>query len=116
MDAATLYTIVTLANGEQTTSTQKVPTLEACEARAEWRRQIDRLDRQQPVTLYRCEGHNRFAFVAHYQRGRSRHLLELSSRQACATYQWIAYLRDRNPRKIGYCFEDPTPLRRSWRQ
>jgi hypothetical protein len=48
MDAATLYMVLTLPNGEQRTSTQKFATLEACEA------QVESLDRQQPVTSYRC--------------------------------------------------------------
>ena len=109
MDAATLYIVLTLPNGEQQTSTQKFPTLQACEAQAEWLRQLDRLDHQLPSTLYRCEGHNRFAFVAPYRRGKSRHLVEFSSRQACRAYQWIAYLRDRSPKRLGYCFEDPPP-------
>ena len=81
MDAATLYVVLTIPNGEQSTSTQKFPTLEACEAQAEWLRQLDRLDHQLPSTSYRCEGHNRFAFVAGY--GKSRRYLKLPSRQAC---------------------------------
>jgi len=83
MDAATLYMIVTLPNGEQRTSTQKFPTLEACDAQVELLRTVEPLDRQSPIASYRCGGHNPFAFVAHFRRGRSRRLLELSSRQAC---------------------------------
>jgi len=63
MDAATLYIVLTLPNGEQSTSTQKVSTLEACEAQVELFRTVEPLDRQSPVTSYRCEGHNPFAFV-----------------------------------------------------
>ena len=107
MDAATLYIMLTLPNGEQQTSIQKFPTLQACEAQAEWLRQLDRLDHQLPSTAYRCEGHNPFRFIAGY--GRTRRYLALPSRQACATYQWITYLRDRGPGKLGYCFEDPPP-------
>ena len=75
MDAATLYMIVTLPNGEQSTSTHEFPTLEACEAQAELLRTVEPLDRQSPVTSYRCEGHNPIAFVAPYRRGRSRRLV-----------------------------------------
>jgi hypothetical protein len=84
MDAATLYIVLTLPNGEQSTSTQKVSTLEACEAQVELFRTVEPLDRQSPVTSYRCEGHNPFAFVAPYRRGRSWRLVELfaSSLQA----------------------------------
>ena len=109
MDAATLYIVLTLPNGDQRTSTQKFPTLEACDAQVELLRTVEPLDRQSPVASYRCKGHNPFAFVAHYRRGRSRRLVELSSRQACTAYQWIAYLRDRSPKRLGYCFEDPPP-------
>jgi len=107
MDAATLYIVLTLANGEQKRSTQKFPTLEACEKQVELLRTVEPLDRQQPVASYRCGGHNPFAFVANFRRGGSRRLLELSSRQACNTFKWIAYLRDRSPKRRGYCFEDP---------
>ena len=103
MDAATLYMVLTLPNGEQRTSTQKFATLEACERQLELLRTVEPLDRQSPITSYRCGGHNPFAFVAHYRRGRSRRLVELSSRQACATYQWIAYLRDRSPKRPRAC-------------
>ena len=114
MDAATLYMIVTLPNGEQSTSTMGYPTLEVCEAQAELLRTVEPLDSQSPLTSYRCKGHNPFTFIAGY--GRSRRYLELPSRQACTAYEWIAYRGDRSPKRLGYCFEDPPPLRRSWRQ
>ena len=41
MDAATLYMVLTLPNGEQSTSTQKFPTLEACEAQVELLRTVE---------------------------------------------------------------------------
>ena len=109
MDAATLYMVLTLPNGEQRTSTQKFATFEACEAQVELLRTVEPLDRQQPVTSYRCGGHNPFAFIARYRHGNSGRLLELPSRQACTAFQWIAYLRDRGRgrRKLGWCFEDP---------
>jgi hypothetical protein len=105
MDAATLYMVLTLPNGEQQTSIQKFPTLEACEAQVELLRTVEPLDRQSPVTSYRCAGHNPFTFIAGY--GRSRRYLKLPSRQACTALQWITYLHDRGPGKRGYCFEDP---------
>jgi hypothetical protein len=116
MDAATLYVTLTLANGEQQTSIQKFPTLEACEAQVELSRKLERPDRQPPISTYRCDGHNPFAFIIPYRRGKSRRLLELPSRQACTAFQWIAYLCDRGPRKLGYCFEDPPAHNRAWRQ
>ena len=107
MDAATLYIVLTLPNGGQQTSIQKFSTLEACEAEVELLRTVEPLDRRSPVTSYRCGGHNPFAFIARYRRGNSGRLVELPSRQACTAYQWITYLRDRSPRRLGYCFEDP---------
>ena len=106
MDAATLYMIVTLPNGEQSTSTQKFQTLEACDAQVELLRTVEPLDRQSPVT-YRCKGHNPFRFIAGY--GRTRRYLALPSRQGCNALRWITYLCDRGPGKLGYCFEDPAP-------
>ena len=105
MDAATLYMIVTMPNGEQSTSTMGYPTLEACEAQAELLQTVEPLDRQSPVTSYHCKGHNPFAFIAGY--GRSRRYVEFPSRQGCTAVQWITYLHDRGPGKFGYCFEDP---------
>jgi len=116
MDAATLYIVLTLPNGEQSSSTQKFPTLEACEAQVELLRTVEPLDRQQPVTSYRCKGRNPIAFLAHYRRGGSRPFAKLSSPQACTAYQWTAYRRDRSPKRLGYCFEDPQPHHRTWRQ
>ena len=92
MDAATLYIVLTLPNGGNINLDPEVPDIGGCEARAEWRRQLDRLDHQLPSTLYRCEGHNRFALLLLNRRGKSRHLVEFSSREACTAYQWIAYL------------------------
>jgi hypothetical protein len=109
MDAATLYMVLTLPNGEQSTSTMGFSTLEGCEAQVELLRTVERPDRQPPVTSYRCAGHNPFAFLAHYRRGRSRPFVTLSSRQACTAYQWIAYWRDRSPNRLGYCLEEPPP-------
>jgi hypothetical protein len=114
MDAATLYIMLTLPSGEQQTSIQKFPTLEACEAQVEWLRKLEPLDR--PVSTYVCEGHNQFAFIAPYRRGNSGRLLRLSSRKACTAYQWITYQRDRKPRRLGDCFEDPPSHRHSWRE
>jgi hypothetical protein len=111
MDAATLYMVLTLPNGVQTTAIKKFPTLEACEAQVEWLRRLDPIDRH---PLYRCEGHNPFAFLAHYRRGRSRRLIGFSSRQACGAYKWVAYLRDRGVRKLGYCSEYPPPPHHGW--
>ena len=115
MDAATLYVTLTLANGMQQTWIQKFPTMEACEAHVELLRKGERADRR-PISTYVCEGHNRFAFIAPYRPGRSRHLLDLLSRRPCAAFQWIAHLRDRGPGKLGYCFEDPPSYRHSWRE
>jgi hypothetical protein len=109
MDAATLYIVLTLSAGSQTISTQGFASMQACEAAVEILKNAERAS-------YRCEGHNPFAFIDHKRRGRSRHLVTLSSRQACTAYQWIAYLRDRSPRRLGDCFEDPPAYDRGWRE
>jgi hypothetical protein len=117
MDAATLYVVLTLPNGDQKTSTQKFSTLETCEAAVEWRRRLERADRQPPITTsYRCVGHNPFAFLSQHRRGKSWRLVELSSRQVCTAYKWVDYLRDRNRRKLGYCFEYPRPHHDGWKE
>jgi hypothetical protein len=49
MDAATLYIVMTLANGEQKTSTVGEPTWQACWAHADKLRDLKRADPQAPI-------------------------------------------------------------------
>ena len=86
MDAATLYMIVTMPNGEQSTSTMRYPTLEACEAQVELLRTVEPLDRQAPVTSYRC-------IINHGEpRSPSRYVISLQGAQSdclcCSLSAW----------------------------
>jgi hypothetical protein len=49
MDAATLYVVLTLANGEQQTSTVGYSSLQACAAQMDFLRTVQRADRKAPI-------------------------------------------------------------------
>ena len=57
MDAATLYMIVTLPNGAQSTSTVEFGTLQACEQKTAWFQLIERRKSPRAVTSVRCAEH-----------------------------------------------------------
>jgi hypothetical protein len=101
MDAATLYMVLTLPNGEQRTSNQGFSSLQACEAKADWHRLIEPRHPQPPgaVTSYRCaEPKMRPAFylAAYDQRGHPRERFGPASRQGCTAYKWVLHMRDRS--------------------
>ena len=54
MDAATLYVIVTMSDGSQTTSAQGMPSLHACTAVVELLKEVARADRSAPINGYWC--------------------------------------------------------------
>jgi hypothetical protein len=57
MDAATLYTIVTLANGRESTIREKFPSVAECE---EARQRMSGIQIGGLPTRYSCERHLRF--------------------------------------------------------
>ena len=109
MDAATLYMIVTLPNGEQSTSTVEFSTLWVCEHKAEWLQLIERRHPQPgAVTSYRCEEHKirpAFYLSAYDRRGHPREHFGPSSRQGCTAYKWVLHMRDRGV--TAHCYESP---------
>jgi hypothetical protein len=102
MDAATLYTVLTLANGEQSTSTVDFSTLWKCEQKIVWLELIERRHHQPPgaVTSYRCAEHEIgpiFLLIACDRRhGGSCEHFKLSSRRGCTAFRWVIYMRDRS--------------------
>jgi hypothetical protein len=110
MDAATLYIVLTLPNGRQTTSTVDFSTLWKCEKKVEWLQLIESRHPQPPgaVTSYRCEEHKiRPGFYASVYgwRGRPSDHFGPSSRRGCTAYQWVVHMRDRS--RIAHCYEWP---------
>jgi hypothetical protein len=55
MDAATLYVVLTLPNGEQRTSSKEFSTLRACEVQVDLRQHVP--EPTGAVTTYRCAEH-----------------------------------------------------------
>ena len=110
MDAATLYMVLTLPNGEQTTSTVDFSTLWKCEQKIVWLQLIERHHPQPPgaVTSYRCKEHKiRPGFYAsvYDRRGHPRDHFGPASRRDCTAYQWVVHMRDRG--LIAHCYEWP---------
>ena len=104
MDAATLYMVVTLPNGERKTTTKEFSNLPTCEVQA------DRLRRRVPShpeppndAEYRCEAHLPIFLLANHERGRSRNVLNFTSLQGCTAYRWLVHMRDR--RITAHCYE-----------
>jgi len=108
MDAATLYMVLTLPNGEQSTSTVDFSALWKCEAKVEWLRLIESRHPQPPgaVTTYRCAEHAfrpGFYRVVEDRRARPRDHVEPLSRRGCSAYKWIVHMRDRG--LTAQCYE-----------
>ena len=114
MDAATLYIMLTLANGSQSTSTKEFPTLQACEVQAASRQRQDRtdLDPSKVTIEYRCVEHPG-EFVLAVCEGPNTPCAELGpwSHQRCDAHRWMVRLRDGAKKRIIYCWERaPPPL------
>ena len=108
MDAATLYVVLTLPNGEVSTSTVDFSTLWKCEAKVEWLQLIERRHPQPlgTVTSYRCGEHKfrpDFYLVVEDRRARPREHVEGLSRRGCTAYKWIVHMRDRG--LTAHCYE-----------
>lgn len=90
MDAATLYMVLTLPNGEHKTTTREFSTLEDCQAEVDFLQFVDRAHRDamkepgETAAHYRCEiGKVRFYFLGCDWRGRSCEHIGPISREAC---------------------------------
>ena len=110
MDAATLYIVLTLPNGEQRTSTADFSTLWKCEQKIEWLKLIERGHPQLPgaVESYRCKEHKirpGFYVIVYDWRGRPREHFGPSSRSGCTAYKWMVHMRYRS--RVGRCYEWP---------
>jgi hypothetical protein len=111
MDAATLYMVLTLPNGEQSTSTVEFRSLHACEQKVVWLELMERRHRQPlgAVTSYRCKEHKiRPAFYLFVRGTTAReHVWPFwpLSRQGCTAYKWVLHMGDRG--RTARCLEWP---------
>jgi hypothetical protein len=110
MDAATLYVMLTMSDGSQTTSAQGYPSLQACAAGMEVIKDIARSDREAPIQGYWCvENRPDVDFIACGWRDRGCEDFTMWSRQGCTTLRWIT--RMRKPYRRATCYvngEDAT--------
>ncbi len=105
MDAATLYLVVTLPNGEQRTSKQEFPSLKTCEAQIETLQMMKGADRQSPITSFRCEEDKPlFYLIACDWSGKWCNRLGPLSRQGCTAQQWLTRLPGRSFAKLARCY------------
>jgi hypothetical protein len=86
MDAATLYMVLTLPNGEQRTSTQEFSTVRACEVQADLRQRGGPIYPKRPgsTTEYRCKAHKPIFLLVAYKWGRGRPQKSVTDRDAAA--------------------------------
>jgi hypothetical protein len=107
MDAATLYMVLTLPNGEQQTSTVGYSSLQACAAQMDFLRTVQRADRKAPIAAYWCEEHKPhidLQICESWYSGRCDRYTP-STRRGCEALRWIAHMRDRS--LYGRCDQDP---------
>jgi hypothetical protein len=118
MDAATLYIVLTLPNGEQKASIIGKPTWAACRQHIAFLQELKRMDPDAPIVRYRCM----FKMLHQYvgldicdRHHRQCQFFRTSTRRGCEALRWISHMRDR--KKTGSCYQEPPekepPRRRS---
>jgi len=103
MDAATLYMMTMLPNGEQGPQPKSSQTFPLRRKLIGFDGRIPNLPKPRDTVEYRCEAHLPIFLLANHQRGRSRHLLNFTSLQGCTAYRWLVHMRDR--RSTAHCYE-----------
>jgi hypothetical protein len=107
MDAATLYVMLTMQDGTQTTSARGYPSLRACAAGMEFMKEVARTDRQGPIIGFWCVEPKpliRIEICESQYSGRCDRYTP-STRRGCEALRWITHMRDR--RQFGRCYQDP---------
>ena len=97
MDAATLYVIVTLSDGTQSTSTFGYSSLQACAASMEMLKEVRRADEEAPVNGYWCvENKPHVGFMRCNWRARGCEHFTMSTPRGCTALRWVVQMRDRS--------------------
>jgi hypothetical protein len=117
MDAATLYIVLTLPNGEQKATIIGKPTWAACRQHIAFLQELKRMDPDAPIVRYRCMfkmPHPHVSLDICNSHHRHCEFYRTSTHRGCETLRWIIYMRDRT--KMGSCRQEPPekePPRRS---
>ncbi len=116
MDAATLYLVLTLPNGEQKASIVKEPTWAACREHVAFLQELKRMDPDGPIVRWRCMFKRPRIELENCETWYSGKCdrYTLRSRQGCTALRWISHMRSR--KQLGRCYPEPpekTPPRRS---
>ena len=104
MDAATLYVMLTMQDGTQTTSGRGYPSLRACAAGMEFMKEVARTDRQGPIIGYWCVENRqtvRLYTCSRYYRGPCEGF-DTSTLRGCTALRWVKQIRDRS--LTGRCY------------
>ena len=107
MDAATLYVMLKMSDGSQTTSAQGMPSLHTCAAGMEFLKEVARTDRQGPIVGFWCvenKPHIELQICELQYSGRCDRYTP-STRRGCEALRWITHMRDRS--LYGRCDQDP---------
>ena len=104
MDAATLYVIVTMSDGTQSTSTLGFRSLRDCAAAMELYKDLRRSDEEAPINGYWCAP-NRLT-ISLSTCSRHRHgaceYFDMSTLRGCAALRWVKQMRDWS--LFGHCY------------
>ena len=104
MDAATLYVIVTMSDGSQTTSAQGMTSLHACTAVVELLKDVARADREAPINGHWCVENRqtvRLYTCSRHYRGPCEGF-DTSTLRGCTALRWVMQMRDRS--LTGHCY------------
>ena len=103
LDAATLYMIVTLQDGTQSTSTFGFPSLRACAAGMDLFKEIERADRQGPIKGYWCVENKLPVTLSTCEWGwRGCEDFAMSSLRGCSALRWAMQMRNRS--RSSHCY------------
>ena len=103
MDAATLYVMLTMQDGSQTTSARGYLSLRACAAGMEFMKEVARTDRQGPIIGFWCVENRqtvRLYTCSRYYRGPCEGF-DTSTLRGCTALRWVMQMRDRS--RTGHC-------------
>ncbi len=106
MDAATLYMVLTMQDGTQTTATFSYETVRDCEAHVEMLRLVERADPQSPIRSYRCERRRGASYYLTCDWPAVCGYVGPYTREGCSTRQWLVHMRDRD--LTAHCHEPYT--------
>jgi len=112
MDAATLYIVLTMQDGTQSTERYNYETMRDCRARAEFLRAVQQTNTESPIVSLRCEPRRNGSYYLTCHWPTECGFVSGLTQEGCSTMRWVVHMRDR--RLAAYCSlphykDDPEP-------